>query len=39
VQVIAPGEPGLFEAAADFICRFIRPPRGFAPTGWGCRLR
>ncbi len=30
VQVIARGEPGIFETA-DFTCRFIRPPRGFAP--------
>ena len=30
VQVIAKGEPGLFEAAG-FACRFVRPPRGFAP--------
>ena len=30
VQVIAPGEPGVFEAA-DFACRFVKPPRGFAP--------
>ena len=30
VQVIAEGEPGLFEAAG-FACRFVRPPRGFAP--------
>ena len=30
VQVIAPGEPGMFEAAG-FACRFVRPPRGFAP--------
>ena len=30
VQVIAQGEPGLFEAAG-FACRFVRPPRGFAP--------
>jgi predicted transcriptional regulator of viral defense system len=33
VQVIANGEPGLFEAAG-FTCRFIKPPRGFAlPDG------
>ena len=33
VQVIAEGEPGMFEAA-DFACRFVRPPRGFAaPDG------
>ena len=32
VQVIAPGEPGLFEAAG-FACRFVRPPRGFAQQG------
>ena len=30
VQVIAQGEPGMFEAAG-FACRFVRPPRGFAP--------
>lgn len=30
VQVIAPGEPGLFETA-DLACRFVRPPHGFAP--------
>ncbi len=30
VQVIAEGEPGMF-GAAGFACRFIRPPRGFAP--------
>ena len=30
VQVIAPGEPGMFEAAG-FACRFVRPPRGFTP--------
>ena len=30
VQVIAQGEPGTFEAAG-FACRFVRPPRGFAP--------
>ena len=30
VQVIAEGQPGLFEAAG-FACRFVRPPRGFAP--------
>ena len=30
VQVIAEGEPGMLEAA-DFACRFVRPPRGFAP--------
>lgn len=30
VQVISDGEPGLFEAAG-FDCRFVRPPRGFAP--------
>ncbi len=30
VQVIALGEPGVFEAA-DFACRFVKPPRGFAP--------
>lgn len=28
VQVIARGEPGLFEAAG-FTCRFVKPPRGF----------
>ena len=33
VQVIAPGEPGMF-AASGFACRFARPPRGFAsPDG------
>ncbi|MDE0419109.1 MAG: hypothetical protein OXI95_19550 [bacterium] len=31
VQVIAEGEPGMFEAAG-FACRFVRPPRGFAPS-------
>ena len=30
VQVIAEGEPSMFEAAG-FTCRFVRPPRGFAP--------
>ena len=30
MQVIAEGEPGMFEAAG-FACRFVRPPRGFAP--------
>ena len=30
VQVIAHGEPGMFQATG-FACRFIRPPRGFAP--------
>ena len=30
VQVIAPGEPGVFEAVG-LTCRFIKPPRGFAP--------
>ena len=30
VQVIAQGEPGMFESAG-FACRFVRPPRGFAP--------
>ena len=30
VQVIAQGEPGMFEAVG-FACRFVRPPRGFAP--------
>lgn len=30
VQVIAPGEPGVFEATG-FTCRFVKPPRGFAP--------
>ena len=30
VQVIAEGEPGMFEAAG-FACRFVRPPRGFVP--------
>jgi hypothetical protein len=38
VQVIAPGEPGVLETA-DFPCRFVKPPRGFAPpdgvTGCG----
>lgn len=29
VQVIAPGEPGVFEAAG-LTCRFVKPPRGFA---------
>ncbi|MEQ8387631.1 MAG: transcriptional regulator [Alphaproteobacteria bacterium] len=29
VQVIAPGEPGVVETA-DFSCRFVKPPRGFA---------
>jgi predicted transcriptional regulator of viral defense system len=29
VQVIAPGEPGVFEAVG-FTCRFVKPPRGFA---------
>ena len=29
VQVIARGEPGMFEAAG-FACRFVKPPRGFA---------
>ena len=33
VQVIAHGEPGMFEAVG-FACRFVRPPRGFAPPGW-----
>lgn len=28
VQMIAPGEPGVLEAAG-FSCRFIKPPRGF----------
>lgn len=33
VQVISSGEPGAFEAA-DFVCRFVKPPRGFAaPDG------
>jgi len=33
VQVIARGEPGVFEAAG-FTCRFVKPPRGFAaPDG------
>ena len=31
VQVVARGEPGMFEAAG-FACRFVRPPRGFAPS-------
>ena len=30
MQVIAQGEPGMFEASG-FACRFVRPPRGFAP--------
>ncbi len=30
VQVIAQGEPGMFEAVG-FACRFVRPPCGFAP--------
>ena len=30
VQVIAPGEPGVLETA-DFPCRFVKPPHGFAP--------
>ena len=30
VQVIAEGEPGTFEATG-FPCRFVWPPRGFAP--------
>ena len=30
MQVIAQGEPGMFEAAG-FACRFVRPPRGFVP--------
>ena len=30
VQIIAPGEPGTFEAVG-FTCRFIKPPRGSAP--------
>ena len=30
VQVIAQGEPGMFEAFG-FACRFVRPPRGFTP--------
>lgn len=30
VHVIAHGEPGVFEAAG-LTCRFVRPPRGFAP--------
>ena len=29
VQVIAPGGPGVVETA-DFSCRFVKPPRGFA---------
>lgn len=29
MQVIAPGEPGVVETA-DFSCRFVKPPRGFA---------
>ena len=30
VQIIAPGQPGFFEATG-FACRFVRPPRGFTP--------
>ena len=30
VQVIASGEPGILDTA-DFACRFVKPPRGFAP--------
>ena len=30
VQVIARGEPGIFEAVG-LTCRFVKPPRGFAP--------
>lgn len=30
VQIIAKGEPGTLEATG-FDCRFVRPPRGFAP--------
>lgn len=30
VQLIAAGEPGVF-GTADFVCRFVRPPRGFVP--------
>jgi predicted transcriptional regulator of viral defense system len=30
VQVIARGEPGVFEAVG-LNCRFVKPPRGFAP--------
>lgn len=30
VQVITRGEPGIFEAVG-LTCRFVRPPRGFAP--------
>ncbi len=30
VQVIAAGEPGLLETA-DFPCRFVKSPKGFAP--------
>ena len=30
MQVIAKGEPGMFEAD-NFACRFVRPPRGFMP--------
>ena len=30
VQVIAKGEPGVFEAV-NLACRFVRPPRGFVP--------
>ena len=33
VQVIAQGEPGLFEAAG-FACRFVRPPPRLRATGW-----
>lgn len=32
VQVIAPGEPGVFEAA-DFTCRFVRPAAPLGPGG------
>ena len=34
VQVTAPGEPGVLETA-DFLCRFIKPPRGFTPKTGG----
>ena len=34
VQVIAPGEPGVVETA-DFSCRFVKSPPGFAPKNGG----
>ena len=34
VQVIAPGEPLVFEANG-LVCRFVRPPRGFTGSGAG----